>query len=267
MRVYSKVWRKGALLVAVACVPGAGAPIAAAQAGAARNPVVLELFTSEGCSSCPPADQWVERLDAAQPLPGAELIVLSEHVDYWDHEGWKDPYSSAALTQRQENYVSVMSLSGVYTPQLILDGQVEVRFGDAHQVSEVFHKAAAEARIPVEIEDVRVADGAVTGHVVVAAEGSKHGDVLVAVALDRTQTDVLGGENDGKKLTNAGVVRALVKIGKTEKGRAFDRAFRVPVSAKDVGNLRVVALVQEGGWGPIVGAGMVKVGAEVATGR
>lgn len=241
------------------CALGTGLPVAAAQAGAERNPVVLELFTSEGCSSCPPVDRWVERLDAGQPLPGAELIVLSEHVDYWDHQGWKDPYSSAALTERQQEYVRGLGLSGVYTPQLVLDGQVEVHPADATQVSEEFRKAAATTRLPVRIEDVRVADGAVTGRVEVASGGSKHGDVLVAVALDRTDTDVLGGENDGKKLTNVGVVRALTKIGKMEKGKAFDQVFRVPVAAGEAGNLRVVALVQEGGLGPVVGAGMVKV--------
>jgi hypothetical protein len=261
MRVRSWLWCGSALLTAVAYVPGAGSQAAHAQtqAEAGRNPVVLELFTSEGCSSCPPVDRWIERLDAGQPLAGAELIVLSEHVDYWDHEGWKDPYSSAALTERQQGYVRVLALSGVYTPQLVLDGEAEVHPGDAQQVSEEFHKAAAKARLPVRIDDVRVADGAVTGRVKVESGSSKHGDVLVAVALDRTETDVLGGENDGHKLTNVGVVRTLVKIGRKEKGKAFDGAFRMPVTAGEAGTLRVVALVQEGGLGPVVGAGMAKV--------
>jgi hypothetical protein len=267
MRVHLRLSRGSALLTAAVCALGVGTPVAAAQAGAGRNPVVLELFTSEGCSSCPPVDRWVARLDAGQPLPGAELIVLSEHVNYWDHQGWKDPYSSAALTERQQEYVRGLGLSGLYTPQLVLDGDVEVHPGDEHQVAEEFQKAAATARAPVRIEDVRVANGAVTGRVEVES-GSKHGDVLVAVALDRTETDVLAGENDGKKLTNVAVVRDLVKIGKTEKGKAFDGAFRVPVRADEEGNLRVVALVQEGGLGPVVGAGMVKVGTEkVGTGQ
>lgn len=244
----------------------AAMPMAQSQTGAAQNPVVLELFTSEGCSSCPPVDRWVERLDAAQPLAGAELIVLSEHVDYWDHQGWKDPYSSAALTERQRNYVLGLGLSGVYTPQVVLDGEVEIHPANAPQSEAEFRKAAASQRIPVQIEDARVAEGMVTGTVVVPG-GSKHGNVLVAVALDRTETDVLGGENDGKKLTNVAVVLGLVKIGKTEKGKVFDQPFRLPVKAADAGNLRIVALVQEGDLGTVVGAGMVKVGAGRATGR
>jgi hypothetical protein len=256
MRIQAWLWRRIALPVFFFCAVG---PVAVAQGGAGQNPVVLELFTSEGCSSCPPVDQWVARLDAAQPLAGADLIVLSEHVNYWDHQGWKDPYSSSALTERQEGYVRGLALSGLYTPQVVLDGEVEVHPADATEVGNEFRKAAAATRLPIAIEDVHVADGTVTGRVSVAGVGSKHGDVLVAVALDKTETDVLGGENDGKKLTNVAVVESLVKIGKTEKGKAFDQEFRVPVAAGETGNLRVVALVQEGGLGRVVGAGMVKV--------
>jgi hypothetical protein len=255
----------GALLML--CALGVAAPVAAAQAEAGKNPVVLELFTSEGCSSCPPVDRWIERLDAGQPLAGADIIVLSEHVNYWDHLGWKDPYSSAALTERQEGYVRLLGLSGVYTPQVVLDGVAEINPQNAHQVGDEFRKAAAMERLPVQIENVHVGDGAVTGRVMVQGNGSKHGNVLVAVALNRTQTDVLAGENDGAKLTNVAVVQALVKIGKMDKGKGFDQSFRVPMAPGEAGNLRVVALVQEGEEGPIIGAGMTKVTTGKAEGR
>jgi hypothetical protein len=202
-----------ALAVLFVGAAACGVVRAATPPDAAKTPILLELFTSEGCSSCPPVDIWAEKLDHFQPITGAEIIVLSEHVDYWDHDGWKDPYSSAQFTARQRGYEQILGIGDAYTPQVILNGAEEVKVANsAAQIKQTFEKAATAPMLAVKIESAAVDDGALTGRVAVDATSEKHGgDVFVAITLDRTQTDVLAGENDGKKLTNVAVVRNLVK--------------------------------------------------------
>jgi len=225
------------------------------------HPVLVELFTSEGCSSCPPADALLQRMDTSPPIAGAQFVVLSEHVDYWDHDGWKDPNSSAALTERQAAYVRALGLKTAYTPQLIVDGASEMRANDPQQVDKVMHEAAAAPKVPVRIGEVSIdAGNPAVLRTRIGADGSSaehNADVFVAVALDRVESQVLHGENGGRHLTHVAVVLQLTKIGKLQKGKSFDEAVQLKLkTGTDPKNIRIVAFVQESGPGKVLGAAL-----------
>jgi hypothetical protein len=229
---------------------------------ASATPILLELFTSEGCSSCPPADNYIRQADRAQPIPGVNLIVLSEHVDYWDHDGWKDPFSSAAFTERQDDYVRALGLSTPYTPQIIINGN-EILKGDTRQIKELYAKAAADSKVDVRVGSVTVEgqpSNVVRAHLDVEGASAKHNaDVFVAVALDHAESEVLGGENSGKHLAYVAVVQEIKKVGKLDKGKNFSQDVQLKLkSAVDPKNLRIVAFVQEPGPGKVIGAAVQK---------
>src|SRR5579863_7858053 len=176
---------KTLILITMACCLFATALISApGDDGAARVPVLLELFTSEGCSSCPPADHLLEILDQKQPVAGADLIVLSEHVDYWNGEGWKDPFSSSQFTARQQDYTNRYNFDGVYTPQLVVDGRFGCVGSDGREASSAIQKAIRERKIPIEISNVSRDGNQVTAHIELPADQSfKGGRAILFVAI------------------------------------------------------------------------------------
>src|SRR5689334_18874746 len=212
--------------------------------------VLVELFTSEGCSSCPPADAVLARLHREQPAPGLQLIVLSEHVDYWNNLGWKDPYSAAQFSERQELYGS-----RIYTPQAIVDGRTDVLGSEQYAIVRAARAAAQEphgvARLDRSAKGVRIS---VTG----LPPG--HGDarVMLAVVEDGLVSKVERGENAGRTLEHTAVVRALREVGKAAAGEA-GWAGEVPVPT-DVSwkKTRVLAFVQDGRTRHILAAGALE---------
>jgi hypothetical protein len=243
----------------------AGDPSAAATPPADAHPVVVELFTSEGCSSCPPADLFLQKLDTYQPIQGAQLIVLSEHVTYWDHDGWKDPNSSEALTDRQSSYESALGKKDPFTPQVIVDGDQELTLQTpSEHVKEVLQQARDEAKIPVQITGVLVDPGnpsVLRAHVDAGENSTKHNaDIYVALALNHVESQVLKGENGGRHLVHVAVVQRITKIGKLSKGKSFAEDVQVKLTPRDdPKNLRVIAFVQESGPGKILGAALQKL--------
>lgn len=244
------------------CASAAWSQSQGADAGKGATPILIELFTSEGCSSCPPADAWLQRLDAAQPIPGAQAIVLSEHVDYWNHDGWTDPFSSSLLTERQNEYARILGLSSPYTPQLIVDGKSELALTDGSQVSKVLLEAAKSAQVPVRIEDIHVdSPGTLRAHIVADGSAEKHNaDVFAVLALDHAESQVLHGENGGHHLTHVAVAQEIAKIGKLEKGMTLVVDYQAKLKrGMDPKNLRLVVFVQESGPGEVLGAAMQEV--------
>ena len=234
--------------------------VRAENSGAPAAPVLVELFTSEGCSTCPPADALIQRMDSMQPIHGASLIVLSEHVDYWDHEGWKDPYSSHAFTERQADYVRALKLREPYTPQVIIDGR-QVLDGGPQQIEKALVTAATAPKVFVRIESLKVEPGALHAHVDVAGTANERAQVVAALALDHAESLVLKGENGGKRLRHVAVVEQMKKLGDVGKGKDFSQDVQLKLKpGTDPKNLRLVVFVQEAGPGKVLGAAMQRTG-------
>jgi len=227
--------------------------------------VLVELFTSEGCSSCPPADALLQQLDRWQPVAGAQLIVLSEHVDYWDHGGWSDPHSSHLLTERQNAYSEHFKLATVYTPQMVVDGNREFLGSDGRLALQACQKAAGVRKIPIRISLVSH-DNPVGLQAHVEADALdesynfKQADIYVVVALNSTESQVAGGENKGRHLNHVAVVQSLTKVGSVKQGKPFAQDVHLKLDPRtDTGRVRIIAFVQQTGPGQIVGAALQRV--------
>lgn len=250
---------------------GVGQQTGSRSGDASTHPVLVELFTSEGCSSCPPADLLLQRLDALQPIRAAQLIVLSEHVTYWDHDGWKDPNSSDVLTERQSSYERALGVRGPYTPQFVVDGTQEADLSDPRNIEAKLTKAASTPKLAIRIGKVAVDGGSpaiLQAHIETDANFEKHGaDVFVALALDHVESQVLHGENGGKHLTHIAVVRQLTKIGKLPKEKSFSQDLQLKLKpGEDAKNLRLIVFAQ-GTDGKVLGAAEQKVGSSTDVSR
>lgn len=227
-----------------------------------RTPVLVELFTSEGCSDCPPADALLARLDRSQPIDGAEVIVLSEHVDYWNGIGWKDPYSSHQYSQRQNAYAELFRLGSVYTPQMVVDGRYEFVGSDERRATEAVENASKTEKVTVSLTSSHLeSDSAIAVHVeagpLPASITADSANVWLAVADEQDESRVNGGENGGRTLRHVAVVRTLEMIGKTDRSDQFSRDIRV--NAGHGGRkMRLIAFLQ-GPTGSILGASRADV--------
>jgi hypothetical protein len=211
------------------------------------TPILVELFTSEGCSDCPPADTVLQKLIETQPVGGAEVIGLGQHVDYWDRQGWKDRFSSAALTNRQQLYATRFRNESIYTPQMVVDGRLEFVGSDAAAARRAIERSLSTMHGALRITlDTIAADRvgvSVSASDLPAIARGDRADIVVVVTEDQLRSDVKRGENHGRVLTHTGVVRYLATIG--EAGASPAQA-NIPLAADwQRDHLKIVAFVQE----------------------
>lgn len=234
-------------------------------------PVVIELFTSEGCSSCPPADALLLKLVEASPVPEAEIIALSEHVDYWNYIGWADPFSAALYSTRQQAYAQALGQRGlrgdVYTPQMIVDGQFAFVGSNTQQAQAAIKQALTLPKAKVEISEqpattlkeplklhIRISD-------IPAQATPESAEVVLVITENNLASSVTRGENSGRRLPHTAVTRELRVLGTiTPQQKSFEIDALVKLAANwQRAELRAIVLVQERVQRRILGAGAIKL--------
>jgi hypothetical protein len=219
-----------------------------------RAPVIVELFTSEGCSSCPPADALLARLERTQPVENAQIIALEEHVDYWNQLGWKDRFSNPLFRGRQNDYARFFQTGSIFTPQMVVNGQAQFVGDDAPRASLEIGRAAEKAKFMIRMRpaDVPQPHPDQTELSIRLRSLRRPWDEPATIYLAVTESDlssnVVAGENAGHRLSHAPVVRSFGVIGKWDpKGSAeveLRPTLKLPNEWKR-DNLRAVVFIQE----------------------
>ncbi len=228
----TSLFRQCLAVAAMLCCVGA--------TNAQPRPVVVELFTSQGCSSCPPADAYLGKLSTR-----ADVLALSFHVDYWDDLGWRDRFALAESVKRQNLYARNLGRSSVYTPQLVVDGRDDSVGSDGKAVARALSENRDGVPVGVSVRDAEVL-------VEIGAQpGVPPSDVMLVAYLRHAVSAIGRGENAGRTLEEFNVVRNLRTLG-VWKGQA--QSFRVPVVSLPSDATDVAVLVQPSGQAPIIGA-------------
>lgn len=233
-----------------------------------RVPVIVELFTSEGCSSCPPADEVLTRLSRMQSVSNARVIALGEHVDYWNNLGWVDPFSSPAFRARQNDYAAVFHVDSVYTPQMVVNGRAEFVGDDMGRALSEIGRAAKQPAAKIVL---KLAQNAKDPEMVELAidirelppvnirnkPGAPSLDVFLAVTEDNLSSDVKRGENAGVTLRHVAVVRSFGIVGSIDPREkdmfAMKPTLKIPAAWKRK-DLHAVVFIQERATRKILGA-------------
>lgn len=268
MRTFVTIMALAAIvLVASALTSHQGTQAHPSTAAGVRSPVVVELFTSEGCSSCPPADAFLATLSERQPVANAEVIALEEHVDYWNDLGWMDPFSSREWTARQYVYSGPLGNGNPYTPQMVIDGKAELVGSNAGKARQLIQQAAGEEKAQVSLTQssptkTGAADFSVKIGPLTRVTKGDTAEVWLAVTETALHSAVSRGENAGEDLHHAAVVRTMQRIGEARNAGESSYGGDVSVLLKPEWkreNLKAVVLVQEKKSRRILGAAEIGV--------
>lgn len=260
---FPTVARAALLFLAVSAVPILSSPAQAPPTNSGGKPVLVELFTAEGCSSCPPADTMAMKMEK-QPLSGVDIIVLEEHVDYWNQYGWIDPFSSGDWTERQRSYVSKLANGNPYTPEMVVDGENQFNGSNGPEARAAIEKAIQNPETDVTVTDAKVdPKGDDEFKISVGKlDGNADGDtaeVWIAVTEDGLHSNVSAGENAGHELYHAAVLRYMHKVGVVQ-GNGFTGDARVKIkSSWKAQNINIVAFVQDKKSLKVLGVALTKL--------
>lgn len=255
---YSTRFITGSLLLnsLIACAQDAAPKLPPARSVAEPKIVLVELFTSEGCSSCPPADDLLRKINGTRTQTGELIVGISEHVTYWNSLGWSDPFSSSTYTDRQNAYGARFGLDDVYTPQMIFNGEKQVVGNDR---AGVFRAIQSEGKQPspisVRILATSIEKNMLTVNFSAVGEASVHEAAMIAViADDLDQSSVTRGENSGRTLTHVAVARSFARIPRLQAKAYQSMQISLPESFRASEGHHLILFAQTAGNGRVLGA-------------
>ena len=217
---------------------------------------IVELFTSEGCSSCPPADSLLRQINLKQTNAGQLIVGISEHVTYWNNLGWKDPYSSPLFTDRQSIYASRLSPEGSYTPQMVLNGRDQFVGSDGQALERALRDDARREHLSLRIVSFTPASGEIDVKFALAGNPSKPLDVIAIIADDTDRSNVLRGENSGRQLQHVAVARSMTRVAtvRNDSEQTVHVSFPEVLSKGSGSGHHLILIAQEPNQGAIIGA-------------
>jgi len=217
--------------------------------------VLLELFTSEGCSSCPPADALLRQLNGTHTSQGRLIVGISEHVTYWNSLGWQDPFSSETYTARQNAYASRFRLDSVYTPQVVVNGNRQLVGSDRAGLIKAIEEEDVDLPITLHISSAVVQGRSLRlTFLASGAESLRGADILAAVVDDLEQSNVLRGENSGRRLAHVAVARSLARVARLQTAAEQTVEIALPSDFEAKAGHHVILFAQTSGSGPVLGA-------------